>query len=50
MVLSKVAKEGMDIQIGKLYINRTVKYLVPGLNFYGPTLKTKLNLYLLCNF
>jgi len=44
MVLSKVAKEGMDIQIGKLYINRTVKYLVPGLNFYGPTLKTKLNL------
>jgi len=44
MVLSNVAKEGMDIQIGKLYINRTVKYLVPGLGFYGPTLKTKLNL------
>jgi hypothetical protein len=34
----------MDIIIGKLYINRTVKYLVPGLGFYGPTLKTKLNL------
>jgi len=44
MVLSKVAKGSMDIQIGKLFINRTVKYLVPGLNFYGPTLKTKLNL------
>lgn len=44
MVLSKVAKGSMDIQIGKLFINRTVKYLVPGLNFYGPTLRTKLNL------
>lgn len=44
MVLSKIAKENMDIQIGKLFINRTVKYLVPGLNFYGSTLKTKLNL------
>ena len=44
MVLSKVAKSKMEIEIGKLYINRTVKYLVPGLGFYGPTLKTKLNL------
>jgi hypothetical protein len=44
MVLSKIAKGSMDIQLGRLYINRTVKYLVPGLNFYGPTLKTKLNL------
>jgi len=44
MVLSKIAKESMNIQIGKLYINKTVKYLVPGLSFYGPTLKTKLNL------
>lgn len=34
----------MEIVIGRLYINRTVKYLVPGLSFYGPTLKTKLNL------
>jgi hypothetical protein len=44
MVLSKIVKTGMNIEIGKLYINRTVKYLIPGLNFYGPTLKTKLNL------
>lgn len=34
----------MDIEIGKLYVNRTVKYLVPALNYYGVTLKTKLNL------
>ncbi len=44
MVLSKIVNTEMDIIIGKLYINRTVKYLVPGLGFYGPTLKTKLNL------
>ena len=44
MVLSKIVDTEMDIVIGKLYINRTVKYLVPGLGFYGPTLKTKLNL------
>ena len=44
MVLSKIVKQGMEIGIGKLYINRTVRYLVPGLGFYGPTLKTKLNL------
>jgi hypothetical protein len=44
MVLSKIVDKGMEIEIGKLYINRTVKYLVPGLSFYGPTLKTKLNL------
>lgn len=34
----------MEIEIGKLYSNRTLKYLVPALNYYGPTLKTKLNL------
>lgn len=34
----------MEIEIGKLYANKTMKYLVPGLNYYGPTLKTKLNL------
>lgn len=44
MVLSNIVETGMEIEIGKLYINRTVKYLVPGLSFYGPTLKTKLNL------
>ena len=44
MVLSKIVNTEMDIVIGRLYINRTVKYLVPGLGFYGPTLKTKLNL------
>lgn len=44
MVLSKVAQEGMKIEIGRLYINKTVKYLVPSLGFYGPTLKTKLNM------
>ena len=31
MVLSKIVDTEMDIVIGKLYINRTVKYLVPGL-------------------
>ena len=44
MVLSKIVDTGMKIEIGKLYSNRTVRYLVPGLGFYGPTLKTKLNL------
>lgn len=44
MVLSKIVNTEMDIIVGRLYINRTVKYLVPGLGFYGPTLKTKLNL------
>lgn len=34
----------MNIEIGKLYQNRTLKYLVPALNYYGPVLKTKLNL------
>ena len=34
----------MQIEIGKLYQNRTLKYLVPALNYYGETLKTKLNL------
>jgi len=44
MVLCKVAQERMKIEIGRLYINKTVKYLLPGLGYYGPTLKTKLNL------
>ena len=44
MVLSRIVNTEMDIVIGKLYVNRTVKYLVPGLGFYGSTLKTKLNL------
>ena len=44
MVLSKIVNQDMNIPIGQLYINRTVRYLVPGLGFYGPTLKTKLNL------
>jgi hypothetical protein len=34
----------IKIKIGTLYQNRTLKYLVPSLNYYGPTLKTKLNL------
>lgn len=44
MVLSKIVKTGMQIEIGKLYRNRTLLFLVPALNYYGPTLKTKLNL------
>jgi hypothetical protein len=44
MVLSRVVKTGMQIEIGHLYVNRTLRYLVPALNYYGPTLKTKLNL------
>ena len=43
MALSNIVDKGMEVEIGKLYINRTVKYLVPALLFYGPTLKTKLN-------
>lgn len=34
----------IEVKIGELYQNRTLKYLVPALNYYGPTLKTKLNL------
>ena len=33
----------MDIQIGKCYKNKTLLYLVPALNYYGPTLKLKIN-------
>jgi hypothetical protein len=44
MVLSKIVNTGMEIEIGKLYVNKTLRYLVPALNYYGPTLKTKLNL------
>ena len=44
MVLSKIVKTGTQIEIGKLYRNRTLLFLVPALNYYGPTLKTKLNL------
>jgi hypothetical protein len=44
MALSNVAETGMQIEIGKLYVNRTVKYLIPALSYYGSTLKTKLNL------
>lgn len=33
----------MDIQIGRLYMNRTLMYLVPALKFYGSTFATKLN-------
>jgi hypothetical protein len=34
----------MKIEIGCLYKNRTLKYLVPALNYYGETFKTKFNL------
>lgn len=44
MVLSSIEKKVMNITLGQLYSNRTAKYLVPALNYYGPTLKTKLNL------
>jgi hypothetical protein len=44
MVLSRIVKTGMQIEIGHLYVNRTLRYLVPALNYHGPTLKTKLNL------
>jgi len=44
MVLCNKEQQSMEITLGKLYSNRTVKYLVPALNYYGPTLKTKLNL------
>lgn len=33
----------MDIEIGRLYINRTCKYLLPCLKIYGPTFQTKIN-------
>lgn len=34
----------IETKIGEVYQNRTLKYLVPALNYYGPTLKVKLNL------
>ena len=34
----------MEIEVGKLYPNKTFKYLVPALNYYGETLKVKMNL------
>lgn len=34
----------MEIEYGQLYQNRTLKYLLPALNYYGATLKTKLNM------
>lgn len=33
----------MDIEIGRLYINKTYKYLLPCLKVYGPTFQTKVN-------
>lgn len=44
MVLSRPEEKCMNIELGKLFSNRTSKYLVPALNYYGPVLKTKLNL------
>ena len=35
----------MQIQSGKLYENRTWKYLYPCLKVYGSTLKTYLNIF-----
>ena len=43
MVLFLKTKE-MKLEMGKLYENKTLKYLVPALNYYGETLKTKLNM------
>ncbi len=33
----------MKIQLGKIYLNKTIKYLVPLLKVYGDTLKANLN-------
>lgn len=33
----------MDIQLGKVYVNKTYKYLIPCLKLYGDTFVTKLN-------
>jgi hypothetical protein len=44
MVLSSLSENTMKIEVGKLYCNKTQRYLVPALNFYGSTLKTKFNL------
>lgn len=33
----------MQIEIGKLYVNKTYKYLLPCLKVYGPTFQTKIN-------
>jgi hypothetical protein len=43
MVLIKQNVEGMQIRIGELYVNKTLKYLVPALLYYGDTFKAKLN-------
>ena len=50
MVLCLNKKSQMKIQLGTLYSNKTLKYLVPALNFYGPTLKSKINLIFKLSF
>lgn len=44
MVSYQVTPRRIETKIGEIYQNKTLKYLVPALNYYGPTLKTKLNL------
>ena len=40
----QVIPNRIETKIGEIYRNKTLLYLVPALNFYGPTLKVKLNL------
>lgn len=42
-MVSQVSKT-MEVKLGELYINRTLRYLVPALKYYGDTFKTKFNL------
>jgi hypothetical protein len=44
VLLQSRQEEKMVLEAGKIFPNRTVKYLVPALNLYGPVLKTKINL------
>jgi len=44
MVSYQIIPNRIEIKIGEVYQNKTLRYLVPALNYYGPTLKVKLNL------
>lgn len=44
VLLQNLNANKMKLEPGTIYFNKTVKYLVPALNFYGPMLKTKLGL------
>lgn len=50
MVLCLKDVPPMRIERGLMYKNKTLKYLVPALNYYGSTLKAKINLIFILSF